>query len=267
MILAVLTIVAYLVAVHLGALAWVAPMRNQQNQLHLASKISLKTVFFVGLIACGLHVFNASQHLIMQTGQNFTLANVASLISLVMAIGGTLALPKWKTVWFPVSIIYVLNMVTVAVSSFVEGSVIKQLAENTGLIFHLFIAIFSYALFFIALLYAVQLKWLDNKLKNKTLMFSPMLPPLMTVERHFFNLNLVAHSLLTLTLITGMIYLHNFFAAEHIHKAIYSFMAWIVYSILLLGQWKLRWRGNRVLIYSISGMMLLTVAYFGSRLA
>ncbi|OOH89368.1 ABC transporter permease [Pasteurellaceae bacterium 15-036681] len=266
MTLAVLTIVAYFIAVHLGALAWVAPMRNKQNQLHISSKVSIKTVFMVGLIACGLHIFNVSNHLIALTGQNFTLANVASLISLIMAIAGTLALPKWKSVCFPVSVIYVLNIVTVAVSSFVEGSVIKQLAENTGLMFHLAIALFSYALFFIALLYAIQLKWLDNKLKNKTLMFSPMLPPLMTVERHFFFLTLIAQGFLTLVLITGMIYLHNFFSPEHIHKAIFSFVAWIVYNILLLGQWKLHWRGNRVLIYSISGIMLLTIAYFGSRM-
>lgn len=96
--------------------------------------------------------------------------------------------------------------------------------------------------------------------------FSPVVPPLMTVERHFFTLTMVAQGLLTVALVTGMIYLHNFFAPEHIHKAIFSFIAWIVYNILLLGQWKLRWRGNRVLIYSISGMILLSVAYFGSRM-
>lgn len=260
MLLAVLTIMAYLLALHFGALAGISLGNNTEK----SPRISLKSVVIVGFIATLLHFITLSHFLIAKGGQNFTLANVAALISLIMSLLATLALPRWKTVWFPVSIIYVLSIVTVAVSSFIEGSVIKQLAENKGLLFHLAIAVFSYALFFIALLYALQLKWLDKKLKAKQ--FSPELPALMTVYRHFFNLTLAAQILLTVALITGMIYLHNFFAAEHIHKAIFSSIAWLIYAILLLGQWKLHWRGNRVLIYSISGMILLTFAYFGSRL-
>lgn len=240
-------------------------MRQGEPPADVVPTVSLKRVWLIGLMACACHFINVSQHLIEQNGQNFTLANVASLMSLIMSLIATLALPKWKTIWFPLSIIYILSLVCIGVSSFVPGSFIKQLAEDIGLLFHLSIALFSYALFFIALLYACQLKWLDYKLKHKTMCFSPVLPPLMTVERHFFNLTLVAQLLLTIALITGMIYLHNFFAPEQIHKAIFSFIAWLVYNFLLLGQWKLHWRGNRVLIYSISGMMLLTVAYFGSR--
>ena len=131
---------------------------------------------------------------------------------------------------------------------------------------HLGIALFSYALFFLALLYALQIKWLDKKLKSKKFIFCQLLPPLMTVERHFFTLTLAAQAMLTVALVTGMIYLHNFFAPEQVHKAIFSSLAWIVYAVQLLGQWKFRWRGNRVLIYSISGMILLTIGYFGSHL-
>lgn len=262
MILAILTIVTYLLALHFGTLAGIAPMKSNDNVK--GTRISLKSVVVVGIIATILHFIALSHLFITKDGQNFTLANVASLISLVMSMLATFALPRWKTVWFPVSIIYALSIVMVAISSFVEGSVIKHLAEDKGLMFHLTMAVFSYALFFIALLYAFQIKWLDKKLKAKQ--FLPELPALMTVSRHFFNLTLVAQILLTLALVTGMIYLHNFFATEHIHKAIFSSIAWLIYTVLLLGQWKLHWRGNRVLIYSISGMILLTFAYFGSRM-
>lgn len=260
MFFAITTILFYLIALYFGATA-ISPGRQGEEA---PAKLSPKMLLIIGGLACVLHFITLSQHFIGNNGQNFTLANVASLISLITSILATLALPRWKTIWFPVSIIYAFGIVAVAVSSFVSGSVIKQLAENKGLLFHLAMALFSYALFFIALLYAFQLKWLDRKLKAKQ--FSPNLPALMTVERHFFNLTLVAQGLLTVALITGMIYLHNFFANEHIHKAIFSSLAWLIYSILLLGQWKLRWRGNRVLIYSLSGMMLLTFAYFGSRM-
>lgn len=271
MLFAILAIAAYLAALHFGAVAWIAPLRSANlaalnAEPSRAKAINPKKVLILGYIACVLHLLNISSLLVRADGLNFTLVNVASLISLIMSLLATLALPRWKTVWFPVAIIYALGIICITVSNFVSGSVIKQLAENSGLLFHLSMAICAYALFFIALLYAVQLKWLDRKLKNKKMILSPTLPALMTVERHFFNLTLIAQSLLTVALVTGMIYLHNFFANEHIHKAIFSCLAWLVYAILLLGQWKLRWRGNRVLIYSISGMILLTFAYFGSRL-
>lgn len=257
MLFATLAIMAYL-----GALLWITPTLAH---LTTTKKPNTNVVLIFGIVAVLLHTVTFSQHFFVVEGQNFTIVNVTSLISVSISAVATLALIRWRTIWFPLSIIYVLGIVSVILSTFVAGNFVKQLVENTGLLSHLALAIFSYALFFIALLYAVQLKWLDGRLKAKKLPFSPLLPPLMTVERHFFTLTLTAQILLTLTLITGMIYFHNFFAPEHIHKAIFSLMAWIVYSFLLLGQWKLHWRGNRVLVYSISGMMLLSIAYFGSR--
>ena len=258
MLFAILAIVAYL-----GALLWITP-----TLIHLdtAQKPNIKAVLVLGIIAVVLHAISVFQYLRLGNGQNFTIVNVGALISVCISAVATFSLTRWKTIWFPLSVIYALGIVALALSSFIEGSFVKQLAEDIGLLFHLAMAIFSYALFFIALLYAIQLKWLDSRLKNKKMAFSSVLPPLMTVNRHFFTLTLSAQILLTVTLVTGMIYLHNFFAPEQIHKAIFSFIAWLIYSILLLGQWKLHWRGNRVLIYSISGMMLLTFAYFGSRM-
>lgn len=261
MLFAIFAVLAYSTA-----LLWIVPtLVKAQQQIESDQKPNLKIVFGLGIIATVLHLINLFNHLLDQQGLNFTLPNVVSFISVMMSLIATLFLPKWRTLWFPLSVVYLFGIMSVALSSFVEGSFIRQLAEKEGLLFHLAVAIFSYALFFLALLYAIQLNWLDRQLKNKTLCFSPMLPPLMTVERHFFTLTFVAQLLLTVALITGMIYLHNFFAPEQIHKAIFSFIAWIVYSILLLGQWKLHWRGKRVLIYSISGMILLTIGYFGSR--
>ncbi|KAE9541990.1 cytochrome c biogenesis protein CcsA [Ursidibacter maritimus] len=258
MLFAILAILTYL-----GALLWIT---LTLAHLDSSQKLNVKAVFILGSFAVIFHSVNISQLLFVGGGQNFTIMNVGSLISVSISGLATLALLRWKTIWFPLSIIYAMGIVHLVLSTFVEGSFIKQIAENTGLMLHLAIAIFSYALFSIALLYAFQLKWLDSRLKRKKNVLSPVLPPLMTVNRHFFTLNLVAQFFLTLTLLSGMIYLQNFLETEHIHKAIFSFMAWIVYGILLLGQWKLHWRGNRVLIYSISGMMLLTFAYFGSRM-
>lgn len=259
MLIAVLTLAAYL-----AALLWIIPTLVKAD---FSEQPNIKVVFCIGLLATLLHFFNLSEQIWQGEGQNITITNILSLMSLMMSTFATLALPKWRTIWHPLSVLYVLGMVSVALSSFVSGSLIRHLEENRGLLFHLAIAIFSYALFFIALLYAFQLRWLDHKLKSKKMLLCSCLPPLMTVERHFFTLTLAAQALLSVTLLTGMVYLHNFFAPEQVHKAVFSFMAWMVYCVLLLGQWKLHWRGKRVLIYSISGIILLSIGYFGSRLA
>lgn len=261
MIFAIIAILAYL-----SALFWIVPtvVRLEQHA-HSDTQPNVKAVLFISFIAVVAHFINLGGNVIENAGLNFTVANVASLMSVLMSLIASVALLKWRTVWFPLIIVYVLGICAVSVSSFVTGSVIKQLQQTPGLLFHLGIAIFSYALFAIALMYAFQLKWLDDKLKNKKMLFCSMLPPLMTVERHFFTLTLAAQSLLTVTLVSGMFYLHNFFAPEQVNKAIFSFIAWLIYAIQLLGQWKLHWRGKRVIIYSLSGMILLTIGYFGSR--
>lgn len=258
MLFAILAILAYF-----GALLWIMPTLAH---LDCNQKLNIKAVLCFGIFAVICHFISIYQYFLVSEGQNFTVVHIGSLISVCISTIATIALTRWRSIWFPLSVIYLLGIITVMLPTFLEGSLIKQFAENTGLMWHLATAIFSYGLFFIALLYAIQFCWLNRRLKSKRMPFSPVLPPLMTVERHFLTLTLVAQLFLTITLITGSVYLHNFFAPEQIHKAVFSFMAWIVYNFLLLGLWQFHWRGNRVLIYSISGMILLTVAYFGSRL-
>lgn len=262
MLFALFAIFAYL-----GALLWVMPtLAHLENQENRPQKPNTKAVFGLGAVAVVFHLITLSNEIFLTSGQNFTLANVNSLMSVLLSLLATFAIPKWRTIWFPLMVVYTYGICSVAVSLIGTGSFMKNMAENMGLVFHLGTALFSYALFFLALIYALQLKWLDRKLKNKKMVIGSILPPLMTVERHFFTLTLAGQITLTIALISGMIYLHNFFAPEQVHKAIFSFVAWLVYSIQLLGQWKLRWRGNRVLAYSTLGMALLSVGYFGSHL-
>ena len=261
MIFSIFAIIAYI-----AALLWITPtLANIENQ-NSDKKPNIKAVFSIGLLAVACHFISTSQELFLSESQNFTLANVNALMSLLLSAFATFTLLKWRTIWFPLMIVYTFGICSVTVSLVATGNFTKNISENAGLIFHLGIALFSYTLFFLAFIYALQLKWLDQKLKSKKLFFCSMLPPLMTVERHFFTLTLAAQAMLTVALVSGMIYLHNFFAPEQVHKAIFTSLAWIVYAVQLLGQWKFRWRGNRVLIYSISGMILLTIGYFGSHL-
>ena len=116
----------------------------------------------------------------------------------------------------------------------------------------------------IAALYALQLAWIDYQLKNKKLAFSSEMPPLMSIERKMFHITQVGVVLLTLTLGSGLFYMHNLFSSENIDKAVLSIIAWFVYIVLL---WGTIMKGGRtsVVWFSVAGAGLLTLAYFGSR--
>ncbi|STW27923.1 CcsA-like protein [Klebsiella michiganensis] len=91
------------------------------------------------------------------------------------------------------------------------------------------------------------------------------MPPLMSIERKMFHITQIGVVLLTLTLCTGLFYMHNLFSAENIDKAVLSIVAWFVYIVLLWGHYHEGWRGRRVVWFNVTGAGLLTLAYFGSR--
>lgn len=65
---------------------------------------------------------------------------------------------------------------------------ITHLETTPGMMVHIGLSLFSYATLIIAALYALQLAWIDYLLKNKKLVFSADMPPLMGIERKMFHI-------------------------------------------------------------------------------
>jgi len=171
-----------------------------------------------------------------------------------------------STMWFVLPIVYAFSIISLIFATFLSSHIIQMLNQNTLMLFHIGLSLFTYAVCFIATLYVIQLVWLDRNLKKRKIQFSPAIPPLMAVERHFFCLFAMGEVLLTLTLISGTYHVLQAVTPENLHKAIFSFLAWISFGIACFGHWRLGWRGKRMIIYAISGIILLTIGYFGSRL-
>ncbi len=55
------------------------------------------------------------------------------------------------------------------------------------------------------------------------------------------------------------------FSTMYAHKTVLSIIALAVYIVLLTGQHIWGWRGKQVIVLTVIGLMLLTLAYFGSR--
>ena len=197
------------------------------------------------------------------SGQNLSLLNVGSLVSLMICSVMTFVASHNRG-WLLLPIIYTFALINLAFATFVPNEYITHLETTPGMMVHIGLSLFSYATLIIAALYALQLAWIDYQLKNKRLVFSEM-PPLMSIERKMFHITQVGVVLLTLTLATGLFYMQNLFSPENIDKAVLSIIAWFVYIVLLWGHYHEGWRGRRVVWFNVAGAGLLTLAYFGSR--
>ncbi|MCE0494222.1 cytochrome C assembly family protein [Vibrio salinus] len=227
--------------------------------------VKARAVFISAILALILHGWSLSDLILHSNGQNLSILNVASLVSFIISLAMTVSTLKVR-LWFLLPIVYSFSAIILAAATFLPGTFMTHLENKTELLIHISLALASYAALIIGALYAVQIAWLDHKLKSKqALAINPNLPPLMMVERQLFRIILFGNLLLTATLVTGFVYIEEVFSRGNMHKGILSFIAWIVFSILLWGHYQKGWRGRRVTWLTILGAFILTLAYFGNR--
>ena len=254
-VFALVAMLAYLLS-----LALIIPSIIRKNGAYRRlALISVIAALICHAVALQQRIFDVS------TGQNLSLVNIGSVVSLIICTVMTIVASRNRG-WFILPIVYSFALINLAFVTFLPGEFITHLEQSKGLLVHIGLALFAYATLIIAALYALQLAWLDYQLKNKRLTFNNDMPPLMTIERKLFHITQVGVILLTLTLCTGLLYMDNLFSRENIDKAVLSILAWFVYIVLLWGHYHEGWRGRRVVWFSIAGAVLLTLAYFGSRL-
>ena len=91
------------------------------------------------------------------------------------------------------------------------------------------------------------------------------LPPLTELESLLFRTIWVGFALLTATLVTGVLFVDDFFAQHLMHKTVLSVLSWLAFGALLLGRWRHGWRGTRAVGWTLAAMALLVLAFFGSK--
>ncbi len=217
---------------------------------------------FVALVAHGVAL--QQRIFAMDSAQNLSLLNIGSLVSLLICTIMTVVASRNRG-WLLLPIVYSFALINLAFATFVPNAFITHLETTPGMMVHIGLALFAYATLIIAALYALQLAWIDYRLKHKKLAFSNDMPPLMSIERRMFHITQVGVVLLTLVLCTGLLYMKNLFSTENVDKAVLSILAWFVYIVLLWGHYHEGWRGRRVVWFNCGGALLLTMAYFGSR--
>lgn len=132
---------------------------------------------------------------------------------------------------------------------------------------HAWLALLAYATLALAALLAIMLWMQERALRARQ--FTRLLralPPLTQLETLLFRTITVGFALLTLTLITGVLFVENLFAQHLVHKTVLSILSWAMFGILLLGRHLRGWRGRRAVRLTLGAMLLLLLAFFGSKL-
>lgn len=132
---------------------------------------------------------------------------------------------------------------------------------------HIVLSLLSAGLLTLASLQALATAVLDRVLHHPgNIGLARRLPPLQTMERLLFQLIAVGFFLLSLTLLSGLLFIHDLFGQHLVHKTVLSIAAWLLFGVLLWGRARYGWRGRTALRWALSGYALLVLAYFGSKL-
>jgi ABC-type uncharacterized transport system permease subunit len=131
---------------------------------------------------------------------------------------------------------------------------------------HALLALLAYATLAVATLLALMLWAQERALRRRHLgVWLRVLPPLTQMETLAFRTLSAAFILLSLTLLTGVLFVDDLFGQGLGHKTVLSILSWAVLAVLLVGRWRWGWRGPRAAKLTLFAMALLLLAFFGSK--
>lgn len=223
-------------------------------------------LLLLGSLALLDQAWSLSHELLTSGGLVLDFFNAASLIS-----AAVIAITLLACLRIPVEnllvVLYPLGALTTLLAALMPHGTIEPINEQPGILAHILLSILAYGLLTIAVVQALLLLVQDHQLKHK----HPSglirnFPPLQTMESLLFGFLWGGWSLLSLSLISGWLFVDNLFAQHLAHKTILSCFAWIVFAVLLWGRHQLGWRGHKAIRWTLAGFCLLMLAYFGSKL-
>jgi ABC-type uncharacterized transport system permease subunit len=131
---------------------------------------------------------------------------------------------------------------------------------------HVVIALFAYSVLSIAAVLAILLAVQERALRtHRPGRLILALPPLTQTEGLLFRLIGLGFALLSMTLLSGLLFISNIRAQHLIHTTVLTIIAWLIFGLLLFGRWRYGWRGKQAVRLTLTGMATLGLAFFGSK--
>ncbi len=162
-------------------------------------------------------------------------------------------------------IVFPLSAALLAMDSFLAPPTLPQ-PMDWQIKLHVTVALLAFGVLSIAAVLAILLAIQERALRHRQFgRWLRALPPLTLTETLLFRLINAGFVLLTLTLLTGVLFVDNLFGQHLAHKTVLSIVAWLVFGVLLYGRWRHGWRGAGAVNLTLIGMAVLVLAFFGSK--
>lgn len=133
---------------------------------------------------------------------------------------------------------------------------------------HLVVAMSAYSLLTIAAMHAMLMTIVEYQLHHPaTHSLLTNLPPLLAMEKLLFGIIWIGFALLTLTLLSGIVFSKEVFGqpVTFSHKTLFGFISWGIFAALLIGRQFYGWRGRIAIRWTLTGFGMLFLAYIGSK--
>lgn len=225
----------------------------------------------IGIVSLGLGavvLHTALLYAVLWTGSgiNLALTPAFSLVSWVVA-----CLYLVTSLLRPVDNLGVFIMpvagLTVLIERLWPGYMTQPIGSSVSAA-HIVVSVLAYSLLCLAAVQSLMLLAQERQLRGRHPGgFIRALPPMQTMESVMFQMVGLGFILLTLTLISGAFFSERLFGQplKFTHHMVLAIMAWVVYAILLVGRWRLGWRGRTAIHWTLGGFVLLVFGYFGSK--
>ena len=215
----------------------------------------------VGIIT---HALSLRAHIWVEGGLDLSIANAVAMIGLQLAVIGFFGAIEPRLRGMAAGLLGLAAIATAALSVPIERA--GALLMTWQMQSHVLIALFSYGLLTAGAIVAVYALILDRRLRSgRFASGNPLFAPLETTEHMLFAVTAAGFTGLLIVVVSGLVFVEDFFAQHLVHKATLSIIALILFGVLLGGRMFAGWRGKRAVYLYLWGFGILCLAYFGSR--
>ncbi len=221
-----------------------------------------------GLLAICLHALLLHVWIDVAGGQNLNIFNMLSLALWLIAVL-TCVIAMAKPVDLLVTLIFPLAAISMLLVLVFPREYIVNTVANSGALFHIVLSILTVGVLGMAALVAVILAIQESVLRYKQCgWLISGLPPLESVERLLFQMISLGFILLTVVLVSSFYFYYGLLFTHLLllQKAALAVLAWVIFAVLLGGRYWRGWRSRKAIYYTLAGVGLLVIAYFGSKL-
>ncbi|MBT8115141.1 MAG: cytochrome c biogenesis protein CcsA [Arenicella sp.] len=240
-------------------------------QTHIDSEDDIDATlrsFLPAIFAFAVHLFICVATFRAVSGVDFSVSGMLVLVSAIVT-GIFLLCCLFMPVMRLGILVFPLGAASLGFAHIWNSEPITSINHSTAMNAHILVSIVAYSLLTIAAIQALLFVYQERQIKKRTNPALLMaLPPLQTMEKLLFRLIAAGFLLLTVTLLSGLIFSQQIYGQPFTfeHHTVLALMGWAVFALLLYRRFSSGLRGTQAAVWTVCGYLLILLGYFGTKI-